>query len=178
MTSRTVPNRPTSFATWRGAAGVTLVEILTAAFVIVVAFVVIMKLISLGSTQTVKSGSVSKATRLLQELVEECKHVPMAEYEKTYKEFPDGTETEIAEKFFPRTLKSIEEFRDVNRESLKDFVCSTTLRLQKNDLNQIKEIWFGAEIRWKDLGSVRDGANEHPERIIRAGNALYNPAAH
>ncbi|MBI3038298.1 hypothetical protein HYY75_04480 [bacterium] len=134
--------------------GVTLLEIVIASAIIVIAFIPIMTLISTGSKSTAKSGNLSKATRLVQELIEECRHV-------SFKEYP---------------LKSIDEFRDLNKKSLKDFLFSANLRFCKNDLKQIKEVWLEAEIQWRDIGRT-DGENtaNNELRVVRAGNGICNP---
>lgn len=156
--------------------GVTLLEIVIASAIIVIAFIPIMTLISTGSKSTAKSGNLSKATRLVQELIEECRHVSFKEYQSAYKDLEAGKIAAIDKKFYPQTLKSIDEFRDLNKKSLKDFLFSANLRFCKNDLKQIKEVWLEAEIQWRDIGRT-DGENtaNNELRVVRAGNGICNP---
>ncbi|MBF0548208.1 MAG: prepilin-type N-terminal cleavage/methylation domain-containing protein [Candidatus Riflebacteria bacterium] len=157
--------------------GVTLMEVLIASVIIALAFIPILRLIDFGSVSTVKVNTYSKGARLAQELIEECKHVPFKVYQNNpnYKNLPDGVYEIVQPDYYKKTQKSIDEFMDQNKQSLKDFGFDAKLKVKRNSLNQIKEIWFEVEIKWRERGK-KDNVDQ-PELRARAGNAIYNSEA-
>lgn len=163
----------------RGRRGITLLEILIAAAIMAVAFIPLTRLVGFGTTSQTKTSNLSRATRLAQELIEECKHVPVSTYGEvaTYKAAPalPAQKMDIMEDLYPKTKASIAEFVAQNAKSIKDFKVTAQLQLVKTGLNQIKEIWFFVEIEWVDKGTIDQG--NPTRRMVRAGNALFNPEA-
>jgi len=155
--------------------GVTLLEIVIAAFILAVAFIPILRLVDFGSASTAKVGHYAKATRLAQELIEECKHVPFNVYQKHYSDLASGNTFDVHPQFYKETAKSIESFFAENIDSIKDYGCSATLKAKKNDLDQIVEVWFEVEIFWRDKGKKED--ERFGRRVVRAGNAYFNSEA-
>ncbi|MDD3148560.1 MAG: hypothetical protein PHD82_14800 [Candidatus Riflebacteria bacterium] len=155
--------------------GATLIEIVIAAFILAVAFIPILRLVDFGSVSTAKTGHYAKATRLAQELVEECKHVPFKVYQKHYSDLASGNSFDVHPQFYKETAKSIETFFTENKDSLKDYGCTATLKAKKNDLDQIVEVWFEVEIFWRDKGKKED--ERFGRRVVRAGNSYYNSEA-
>ncbi len=158
--------------TMKRKSGTTLVEIVIAALILAVAFIPILKLVDFGSVSTAKIGHYAKATRLAQELIEECKHVPFKTYQRQYEGLGSGESFTINEEYYKETKKSIDSFLTESKDKLKDFTCSANLKAKKNDLNQIVELWFEVVISWRDLGA-HDNANQ-AERTIKVGNAYFN----
>ncbi len=155
--------------------GATLIEIVIAAFILAVAFIPILRLVDFGSVSTAKTGHYAKATRLAQELIEECKHVPFKVYQKHYSDLASGNAFDVHPQFYKETAKSIESFFKDNIDALKDYGCTATLKAKKNDLDQIVEVWFEVEIFWRDKGLKED--DRTGRRVVRAGNAYYNSEA-
>ncbi len=155
--------------------GATLLEIVIAAFILAVAFIPILRLVDFGSTSTAKVGHYAKATRLAQELIEECKHVPFKVYQKHYSDLASGNSFDVHPQFYKETAKSIESFFKENIDAMKDYGCTATLKAKKNDLDQIVEVWFEVEIFWRDKGTKED--ERFGRRVVRAGNAYYNSEA-
>lgn len=153
--------------------GATLIEIVIAIFILAIAFLPILRVVDYGSVNTAKIGHYAKATRLAQELIEECKHVPFKIYQKQYEQLGDDEKFIINEQFYKETLKSIEAFKTESKDKLKEFACDANLRVKRNDLKQIVEIWFTVEMTWRDRGPAN---NEKPaQRKVRVGNAYFNP---
>ncbi|MBP5470542.1 MAG: hypothetical protein J6Z11_15005 [Candidatus Riflebacteria bacterium] len=149
-----------------------LIEVVIAIFILAVAFLPIMRVVDYGSTSTSKIGHYAKATRLAQDLIEECKHVPFKVYQTTYGELEEGKDFIINEEFYKDTKKSIDDFREESKDKLKEFDCKANLRVKKNDLGQISEVWFEVEIGWYDLGKISNGKGE--KRKVKVGNAYFN----
>lgn len=154
--------------------GVTLLEIVIAAFILAIAFIPVLRVVDFGAVATVKVGNQARAARLAQQLIEECKHVPFQVYQRspTYNDLADGVSEDIMEDFYKETAKSIQDFFDENRDSFREYGKEAKLRLRKNELQQIVEVWFDVEIFWQDSA---DG--EGVRRVVRAGNAYYNTEA-
>ncbi|MFZ2960019.1 MAG: hypothetical protein WA705_24320 [Candidatus Ozemobacteraceae bacterium] len=157
--------------------GWTVLEVVISAVILACAFLPILRLMDFGSVSTAKINNYSKAARLAQELIEECKHVPFKVYQTNpnYAGLADGESFDIQPDYYQKTKKSIEEFMAANKQALKDFGYTAKLKIKKNPLNQIKEIWFEVEINWRDRGK-KDEVNQ-PQRRVRAGNAMYNSEA-
>ena len=155
--------------------GVTLLEIVISALILAVAFIPILRVVDFGSKSTVKIGNYSKAARLAQQLIEECKHVPFKLYEDTYTGLDDSKEFAVNEEYYKETKKSIENFFKDNKSAMKDYGCKANLRPRINKMNQIEELWFEVEIYWCDIGKKKE--DSPIRRIVRAGNAYYNPEA-
>lgn len=150
----------------------TLIEVVIAIFILAIAFLPIMRVVDYGSTSTTKIGHYAKATRLAQDLIEECKHVPFKVYQTTYGELAEGQSFIINEEFYKDTKKSIDDFREESKDKLKEFDCQANLKVKKNDLQQICEIWFEVEIGWYDLGKIGD--EKGTKRTVKVGNAYFN----
>lgn len=155
--------------------GVTLLEIVISALIMAVAFIPILRLVNFGGTSTQKVGHYAKATRLAQEMIEECKHVPFKVYQRHYADLASGGSFAVNPQFYKETAKSIEAFFEENNDTMKDYGCNANLKAKKNDLEQIVEVWFEVEIFWRDKGS-KDNENLS-KRVVRAGNAYYNAEA-
>lgn len=155
--------------------GVTLLEIVIAAMILGIAFIPILRMVDFGSVSTTKVGHYAKATRLAQELIEECKHVPFKVYQKQYADLGSGESFDVHPQFYKETAKSIEAFFEENQDSMKDYGCIATLKAKKNALEQIIEVWFEVEIFWRDKGQKDD--ERFGRRIVRAGNAYFNSEA-
>lgn len=155
--------------------GLSLLEIVLSAFILAVAFIPILRMVDFGSASTAKVGHYAKATRLAQELVEECKHVPFKVYQKHYAELASGESFTVHPQFYKETSKTIETFFEENKDTMKDYGCNANLKAKKNDLEQIVEVWFEVEVFWRDKGQKDD--ERFGRRIVRAGNAYYNAEA-
>lgn len=160
----------------RSIKGATLIEIVIAVLILGCAFLPILRVVDYGSVNTAKISNYSKATRLAQELIEECKHVPFKVYQKHYADLENGGTFDIHPQFYKETQKSIEKFKSDSKDTLKEFQCEASLTAKKNELNQITEVWFQVEMTWRDMGKM-DNTNS-PERKIRVGNAYFNSEAH
>ncbi len=155
--------------------GVTLLEIVIAAFVLAIAFIPILRLVDFGAVSTSKLGHHAKATKLVQELIEECKHVPFKVYQRHYQDLASGNTFDVHPQFYKETGKSIEAFFEENKDFMKDYGCKAFLKAKKNDLEQIVEVWFEVEIFWRDRGGKDN--EDSPLRAVRCGNAYYNSEA-
>ena len=152
--------------------GATLVEVVIALLILACSFLPILRVVDYGSVNTAKIGNYAKATRLAQELIEECKHVPFKVYQRTYANMSDGQSFDINPQFYKETQANIEKFISESKDSLKEFECNASLRANKNDLDQIVEVWFEVEISWYDIGKISDAKGE--KRTIKVGNAYFN----
>jgi hypothetical protein len=155
--------------------GVTLLEIVIAAFILAVALIPILRMVDFGAVSTAKVGHYAKATRLAQELIEECKHVPFKVYQRHYADLASGDSFTVHPQFYKETAKSIESFFTENEDTMKDYGCEANLKARKNELEQIVEVWFEVEIFWRDKG--RKENENSGRRVVRAGNAYYNAEA-
>lgn len=155
--------------------GVTLLEIVISALILAVAFIPILRVVTTGSTSTVKIGNYAKAANLARQLIEECKHVPFKEIQSDYKDLADGKSFEIKQEYYAETLKNLEKFREDNKSAMKDFDLNADLKVRMSEYNQIKEAWLSVEISWFDKGKIE--GNKLTKRIVRAGSAYYNPEA-
>jgi hypothetical protein len=155
--------------------GLSLLEIVISAFIIAVAFIPIIRTVDYGATSTAKIGHYAKATRLAQELIEECKHVPFKVYQRHYTDLTTGESFTVHPQFYKETSKSIETFFEENSDTMKDYGCEANLTVRKNDLDQIIEVWFEVEIFWRDKGTKDD--ERFGRRVVRAANAYYNSEA-
>lgn len=153
--------------------GTSLMEIVIAIFIIACAFIPILRLVDFGSSSTSKINNYEKATRLAQDLIEECKHVPFKVYQQLYSELGNNEQYEINPEFYKDTQKSIEDFEKNSLDFLKDFNCDAYLKVKKNDLGQIIELWFEVDISWYDMGNTTDKNGQL--RSVRAGSAYFNP---
>jgi Tfp pilus assembly protein PilV len=67
----------------RARRGITLVEVLIAVGIIVVAFIPLVNLVSSSAVTTVKVGNYAKAAALMAKFLEEVKHIPFASITNT-----------------------------------------------------------------------------------------------
>ena len=152
--------------------GATLVEVVIALLILACSFLPILRVVDYGSVNTAKIGHYAKATRLAQELIEECKHVPFKVYQRQYDKMSNGQSFDINPQFYKETQANIDKFITESKDSLKEFECNASLRANKNDLDQIVEVWFEVEISWYDIGKISDAKGE--KRTIKVGNAYFN----
>jgi len=148
----------------------TLVEILIAVAIIVVAFIPVVNLVSSNAVSTVKVGNYAKASALMTKFLEEVKHVPFSEYHKDYDTLRSGNSIQVPEKYYPDTLASLNELKQD-----KEFWIEATMKASANDFDQLIEIAFNAEIFWKERG---DKAQENePNRSVKDYALVFNPEA-
>lgn len=149
--------------------GVTLMEILIGVFIIAIAFIPILSAVQFGNRSTVKINNYSKATKLAQGLIEECKHVPIKKYQDKVKATTDGSLTAVDKEFFPQSSK---EFLDFG-QSLKEFAYVAQMKVLRHpdDKEKIREIWIQVEVNWKE----GDGTTAAVPRQVKVGNAIHNP---
>lgn len=150
--------------------GWSLVEVLIAVGIIVIAFIPVIRLVSSNAVTTVKVGNYSKAAGLLTKFMEEVKHVPFTRYQEECPELINEAPIKIPEKFYPDTLASLEEFK---KEKDKEFWLETSMKAAKNEFGQLVEIAFSCEIKWHERGD-KSTATE-PERNLRDYALIFNP---
>ena len=158
--------------------GATLIEIVVAILILACAFIPILKVVDYGSVNTTKIGNYARASRLAQQLIEECKHIPFKAYKNTYGDLADGEEFDVNEDFYKETKKSIEAFMKEEAKNSKEFFLDVKpkLKVYKNEpYNQIVEVWFFVEMTFFDMGNKSNGKGE--KRTIRVSNAYHNPEA-
>lgn len=148
--------------------GWSLVEVLIAVAIIVIAFIPLIRLVSSNAVSTVKVGNYAKASGLLTKFLEEVKHVPFSRYQKNYEQLQGGEPVAVPVEFYPDTLESIKEMKED-----KEFWLEATMQASKNDFGQLVEISFKAEIFWRERGN-RDATSE-PERSLRDFALIFNP---
>lgn len=148
--------------------GWSLVEILVAVGVIVIAFLPLINLISTNAVSTAKIGNYSKASGLLTKFMEEVKHVPFSRYQEECPGLGDGNPIKIPEKFYPDTKASLEELKKD-----KEFWIDNSMKASKNEFGQLVEIAFTCEIKWHDKG--QKDATGQEERILRDYAIIFNP---
>ncbi len=148
--------------------GWSLLEVLIAVAIIVIAFIPLINLVSSSAVSTVKVGNYAKASGLLTKFLEEVKHVPFSRYQKNYDQLKGGEPVAVPVEFYPDTLASIEEMKKD-----KEFWLEATMQASKNDFDQLVEISFKAEIFWRERGN-RDATSE-PERSLRDFALIFNP---
>lgn len=153
-----------------GRAGITLVEILVAAGIIALAFIPLMRLISGNYTATAKTSNQSKAAAILNRLIEEVKHVPFATYAKECPEVMQEKPFAVPAKYYPETISAIDEQKKTDD---REFWIETKMTGSKNDAGQLVEIYFEAEIKWRDMGGK--AATNQPEHRLRAATLVFNP---
>ncbi len=149
---------------------ITLVEVLIAVAIIVIAFIPLVNLVSSNAVSTVKVGNYAKASALMTKFLEEVKHTPFSEFQKDYETLKSGEKIAVPEKYFPDTLASLNELKKD-----KEFWIEASMKAASNDFNQLVEIAFNAEIFWKERGE-KSQENE-PTRSVRDYALVFNPEA-
>jgi len=150
--------------------GMTMIEIMVAVSIIALAVIPLMRLITGTYTATAKTSNQSKAAAILNRLIEEVKHVPFATYVKECPDVMQEKAVPIPVKYYPETVAALDEQKKTGD---REFWVETTLLGSKNESNQLVEIYFEAEIRWRDMGG-KDTQNQ-PERRLRASALVFNP---
>lgn len=150
--------------------GLTLVEVLVAVAVIVIAFIPIVNLVSSNAVSTVKVGNYAKASGLMTKFLEEVKHIPFPVYQEQYEELQAGTPVAVPVKYYPDTLASIEEMKKD-----KEFWIEATMKASKNEYSQLVEIAFIVELYWHDRGD-KSQTNE-AKRSLKDYALIFNPEA-
>ncbi|PKL46503.1 MAG: hypothetical protein CVV42_16170 [Candidatus Riflebacteria bacterium HGW-Riflebacteria-2] len=148
--------------------GWSLLEVLIAVAIIVIAFIPLVNLVSSNAVSTVKVGNYAKASGLLTKFLEEVKHVPFSRYQKNYDQLKGGEPVAVPVEFYADTLASIEEMKND-----KEFWLEATMQASKNDFGQLVEISFKAEIFWRERGTRSD--TSEPERSLRDFALIFNP---
>ncbi len=148
--------------------GWSLVEVMVAVAIIVIAFIPLVNLISSNAVSTVKVGNYARASALLSKFLEEVKHVPIKKYQEEIPELMAGNTIEVPVKFYPDTLASIEELKKE-----KEFWLKTSMKASKNEYEQLVEIAVSAEVQWHERGDKTAG-NE-PVRNLRDFALIFNP---
>lgn len=148
--------------------GWSLVEVLVAVAVIVIAFIPVVNLVSSNAVSTVKVGNYAKASGILTKFMEEVKHVPIRKYQEELPELMNGTQITVPEKFYPDTLASL-----VEMKKEKEFWLKVSMKAAKNDFGQLVEIAFSAEVIWHERGDKTAG--KEPERSLRDYALIFNP---
>ncbi|HAE37994.1 MAG TPA: hypothetical protein DCG57_05055 [Candidatus Riflebacteria bacterium] len=148
--------------------GLSLLEVLVAVAVIVIAFIPLINMVSSNAVSTVKIGNYAKASGLLTKFLEEVKHVPFARYQKNYEQLQGGEPVAVPVEFYSDTLASIEEMKQD-----KEFWLEATMKASKNDFGQLVEIAFKAEVFWRERGNRSE--TSEPERSLRDFALIFNP---
>ncbi|HNX78071.1 MAG TPA: prepilin-type N-terminal cleavage/methylation domain-containing protein [Candidatus Rifleibacterium sp.] len=148
--------------------GWSLVEVMVAVAIIVIAFVPLVNLITSNAVSTVKTGNYAKASAILTKFLEEVKHVPIKKYQEDIPELMAGTQIEVPVKFYPDTLASLEELKKE-----KEFWLKTTMKASKNEYEQLVEIAISAEVQWHERGDKTAAAE--PVRNLRDFALIFNP---
>ncbi|MEW6709067.1 MAG: hypothetical protein AB1403_04525 [Candidatus Riflebacteria bacterium] len=148
--------------------GWSLVEVLIAAGVIVIAFIPLVNLVSTNAVSTAKMGYYSMASGVLTKFMEEVKHVPFSRYQTECPELSGGTPIKVPEKFFPDTIASLNELKKD-----KEFWLEHSMKAAKNEYGQLVEIAFTCEIRWHEKGDK--SATGQEERKLRDYALIFNP---
>ncbi|MBI3038580.1 hypothetical protein HYY75_05940 [bacterium] len=146
--------------------GVTLLEIIIAAMIVAIALIPVLSSIQYGNKATVKVNNYSKAERLAQELIEECKHIPVRVYYKDYNALVADKWEVVNEQYFPKTKEVLNDFG----KTLKSFSWKAELKVVKPS-EIIREIWIRVAMAWKE------GDSNVVTRELRLANAIYNPEA-
>jgi Tfp pilus assembly protein PilV len=158
--------------------GISVVEILVAALFLALLVIALGRLLSGTDAHSFRLGHLARATRLAQQLVEECQSRPISDYQNVFP--PDlGTDPhELDSAFFPNTEASLIAFREEHQKSLQNFSRTMRARLVRNRLNQIREIWLEAEIRWTDrvpaAAETSTTATASAPRSLRAGGLIVS----
>jgi Tfp pilus assembly protein PilV len=150
--------------------GWSLIEVLIAVGIIVLAFIPLVQLVSSNSVTTVKVGNYSKASGLLTKFMEEVKHVPIAKYQEECPELFSGNEIPVPEKFYPDTQASLAQLKDD-----KEFWLENSMKASTNDFGQLVEIAFTCEIKWHEKGNKT--ATSQAERNLKDYALIFNPEA-
>jgi Tfp pilus assembly protein PilV len=147
--------------------GWSLVEILIAVGVIVIAFLPLVNLISSNAVSTAKIGNYSKASGLLTKFMEEVKHVPFSRYIEECPELGEEP-VKIPDKFYPDTIASLEELKKD-----KEFWLENSMKASRNSFGQLVEISFTCEIRWHEKGDK--SVTNQEVRKLRDFALIFNP---
>ncbi len=147
--------------------GWSLIEVLIAVAIIVIAFIPLANLVSSNAVSTVKVGNYAKASGILTKFMEEVKHVPFKKYQEEMPELAGGTPVDVPQKFYPDTLASL-----VEMKKEKEFWLKTSMKAAKNDFGQLVEISVSAEVLWHERGDK--SAGNEPERNLRDFALIFN----
>ncbi|RCK79035.1 MAG: hypothetical protein OZSIB_0377 [Candidatus Ozemobacter sibiricus] len=150
--------------------GFTLVEIMVAVAIVAIAFIPILGLITTDYTLATKTVNQSKGGALVSKLIEEVKHVPFATYQKECPELLQEKPLPIPEKYYPETSASL---LALKQAADREYWLEATMQGAKNEAGQLVEIYFQAEIRWRDRGGRETTTQE--ERRLRAAALIFNP---
>lgn len=159
-----------------GPRGVSLVEVLITVAILVLVIIGLSKVITGSDTHTGRIGQVARATRLLQQIIEECQSRPLSQYQKLFagQTAQAGRVTcRLDATFFPNAENAITAFRTEYEKSLQFFTCRVEAKPFFNSLAQIREVWLEAEIRWTEHRPESGAASATP-RVLRAGGLISN----
>ncbi len=154
--------------------GITLVEVVVAAFILVIAFIPIYRLMSHSATVSVKVGNAAKAADLMAKFMEEVKHTPLKLYEEKMSINGANEYTiTIPEEFYADTTKAIEELK---KEEDKEFwIEKTEAKAKVNKYKQIVEMCVSCQINWKEKGN-RDASSQR-DQFLRDYGLIFNAEA-
>lgn len=147
--------------------GLTMVEVLVAIAIIVIAFVPLVNLISSNAVTTVKVGNYAKASGLLTKFMEEVKHIPIKKFQEDAPDIMNGNPIDVPVAFYPDTIASLEEMKKE-----KEFWLKASMKAAKNEVGQLVEIAISAEVLWHERGD-KTAANE-PVRNLRDFALIFN----
>jgi hypothetical protein len=151
--------------------GVTLIEILISVVIVAFAFLAILGVIQFGNKSTVKVNNYSKAFRLAQEFIEECKHHPIGKF--LADENIVGADNWFDEinmpVYCPKSKKAIEDFQG----ELKNLEFKPAVKVVRDGGGIVKFILLRVAVTWHE----GDGTTALKPRQIHLANAIYNPAS-
>ena len=151
--------------------GVTLIEILISVAIVGFAFLAILGVIQFGNKSTVKVNNYSKAFRLAQEFIEECKHHPIGKFlaDENIVGAADWFDEINMPVYCPKSKKSIEDFQS----ELKSLEFKPAVKVVRDAGGIVKFILLRVEVTWRE----GDGTTTLRPRQINLANAIFNPAS-
>ena len=147
----------------------TLVEVLVAIFIVALAFLPLLGVLRGDATVTFKTGNVNKSAAILNRLMEDLKHIPLAMY---LKECPDLAKKElipIDSRFFADTLAKIQEYQ--SRHFPRQYVLRPWMQGTMNEAGQLVELYLQLEIECRDRP---DPDKKTPPQRVRAATIIFN----
>jgi type II secretory pathway pseudopilin PulG len=153
--------------------GWSLTEILVAVILLSVCLVVILRVMGSAGHGTSKAGAHSRATRLLQGLVEECRTIPWKDLEVLVPAKPGIVS--LPATHIPATMAAIQAAKVGRDAGIKDFTPAVQLEYRKTKRGSPQEFWYLAEISWQEPSQSSAPATK---QTVRAGGMIANPYPH
>jgi len=147
--------------------GLTMVEVLVAIAIIVIAFIPLVNLISSNAVTTVKVGNYARASGVLTKFMEELKHIPIKKFQEDAPDIMSGNPIDVPVAFYPDTVASLEELKKE-----KEFWLKASMKAAKNEAGQLVEIAISAEVLWHERGDKT--ASNEPVRNLRDFALIFN----